>query len=92
MGGTISVIIKKDDKNIFKMKRWTNSFPSLFKNVNFLNKSETHINNYLKRWNEMNEDYEANKSSGKFEYPMTPVYIDGKNLMLLLNMGLFLLI
>jgi hypothetical protein len=80
MGGTISVIIKEDENTVHKMHRWTNSFPHFIKNIAFIKKDPKHLKEYLKTWNEMVEDYNTNKSSGKFKLNMTEVYVPDSGL------------
>ncbi len=76
MGGSIAVTIREENGTEHRMCRWTNSMPWGLNNVKMLSipPDPTHLAAYLKVWNEMRADYEANKSTGKFEFPMTDVY------------------
>lgn len=74
MGGVVTVIIKNKEK-IHKMARWTNSLPFFVKHQNFFSKDQNHLESYLNEWNKMQEDFEENKDTKKFKYPMTDLYI-----------------
>jgi hypothetical protein len=74
MGGTVTIIVKENEQTIHKMARWTNSFPQFIKNPKFFTKDPEHLKDYLKPWQDMMTDYEANKATGQFSHNMTDVY------------------
>ena len=80
MGGTTSVTLRKPDGEEFRMTRWTNSMPWGICNPRMFNANEQHMNDYLKSWLEMKEDYEANKDTGNFEHNMTDCYFPSEGL------------
>lgn len=81
MGGTISVAIrlsdeirKPDEPEIYKMYRWTNSLQLLWSDPRLAKNDRSHLDEYLKQWIEMRDDYEKNKKTDNFQFNMTPVY------------------
>ncbi|GAG29822.1 unnamed protein product, partial [marine sediment metagenome] len=80
MGGTTSVTLRKPDGEEFRMTRWTNSMPWGICNPRMFNKDESHMDDYLKQWLDMKEDYEKNVKTGKFELEMTDCYFPSEGL------------
>lgn len=74
MGGSVTMIIKKDNK-IKKMCRWTNALSSFFNNKKFLFQDDFYIKQYIKTYEQMEKDYERNKKDKNFEYDMSDVYV-----------------
>lgn len=74
MGGSIAVTLIKPDGEVLKMERWTNTLPDFLNHLDFINKKESHITNYLKEWRKMQKDYQKNGPDGPFKYEMTDVY------------------
>jgi Lhr-like helicase len=70
MGGTISITLRTVDGKEYRMQRRINTFPSFLNNLKFINEDPTHIQDYLKAWLDMKEDYE----SGKLQLNMTSMY------------------
>lgn len=75
MGGTVSVIIKDKNNQVHKMHRWTNSLPHFIQHFETSNQNPQVLKNYLTTWEEMSEDYNKNKKTGKFKLNMTSVYV-----------------
>jgi len=73
MGGSIAVTIREEDGTEHRMCRWTNPLPFVFSGI-FA--GEFNLEEYLKIWNEMREDYLENKDTGNFQHNMTSVYAD----------------
>ena len=74
MGGSVAVTLREPDGTEHRMCRWTNPLPWFINNMKFINKDPVHIKQWLDRWNEMRADWEKNKGTGKFEFPMTEAY------------------
>ena len=74
MGGNVAVTLREPDGTEHRMNRWTNTMSWFVNNMKFVNKEPDHIKAYLDRWNEMRTDWELNKGTGKFEFPMTDCY------------------
>lgn len=90
MGGSIAVTARRANGEVIRMCRWTNPLPFFFQNARLFEGDETHLDEYLKQWYQMRDDFERNntrpepdieedaeawdKWSARFEYPMTPVY------------------
>lgn len=74
MGGSIAVTLREPDGTEHRMIRWTNSLPWFVKNMRFVNKEQAHINHYMKKYNEMQKDWEKHRDDENFEFPMTDVY------------------
>lgn len=74
MGGTVAVTLRKPDGTEYRMDRWTNSMPWGIGNMKMLKHDMAHVDDYLKQWLEMRDDYERNKATGKFELNMTECY------------------
>lgn len=75
MGGTVAITVRKPDGQEFRMMRWTNALPHFVVNTRLLSKEEEHINDYIKTWQEMKQDYE-NKQR---QLPMSDVYVPYDN-------------
>jgi hypothetical protein len=74
MGGNLAITLILEDGKTYKMDRWTNTFPNFVNNMKFIRKDPIHIQNYLKSWLEMKEDWGKNGPDGPFEFNMTNVY------------------
>ena len=74
MGGSIGVTLIKPDGEVLKMCRWTNTLPSFIMDMGFINKKETHIEEYLESWLDMKKDWEENGPDGPFVHNMTDAY------------------
>jgi len=90
MGGSIAVTARRANGETVRMCRWTNSLPYFFQDARWLDGDETHLDEYLKQWYVMRDDYERNnpgpkpddddaadawrKWSDAFEHNMTSVY------------------
>lgn len=74
MGGALAITLREPDGTEHRMIRWTNSLPWFVKNMRFVNKEQAHINNYMKQYNDMQNDWEKHKDDKKFKFPMTEVY------------------
>ena len=74
MGGSIAVTLREPDGTEHRMVRWTNSLPWFVKNMKFVNKEKSHIDEYMKQYNQMMADWKANKETKNFVYNMTEVY------------------
>jgi hypothetical protein len=73
MGGTVHVYIRMPSGEFFRMCRWTNSL-GLLENAIIRPDIQTELDNYMKEWYKMREDYTQNKRSRRFVYPMTDMY------------------
>lgn len=75
MGGSVKVVIRKEDGTINAMTRWTNSLSYLIHNPDCFKSSESNaLAEYMNSFEEMKLDYEKHKVDGLFELPMTDVY------------------
>ena len=74
MGGSVAVTLREPNGTEHRMSRWTNALPWFVNNMKFVTKDPLHIKDYMARWNEMRADWEKNKDTGKFEFPMTTSY------------------
>lgn len=74
MGGNVTVVIRESSGIEHRMQRWTNSMPWGICNVKMMNEDRTHLDEYLKQWFEMKDDWEKNKDTQQFQFPMTSVY------------------
>ena len=74
MGGNMGVTLRFEDGSIEAMSRCTNPLPRFINSYGFITSNKQHLDDYMKTWYEMKDDYDRNKSTGKFEQPMTPVY------------------
>jgi len=80
MGGTVAVTLRKPDGTEYRMDRWTNSMPWGIGNRKMITHDMAHVDEYLKEWLGMKEDYEQNKETGVYEYPMTDCYFPSEGL------------
>lgn len=75
MGGSVKVIVRKEDGTINAMTRWTNSLSWLIhRSDSFISTENDAFNRYMQSFNDMKADYDKNKHNGKFELNMTDVY------------------
>jgi len=70
MGGSIAVTIREEDGTMHKMCRWTNSTPNFVNDEKLFLCDKQHLQDYLKTWYEMVEDYD----SGQNKLNMSSVY------------------
>lgn len=80
MGGTTSVTVRKPNGEDIRMTRWTNTMSWGICNNKMFESDEKHIDDYLDEWVSMQKDYEANKKTGNYEFPMTDCYFPGEGL------------
>lgn len=73
MGGYIRVIIRKPNREVLFMNRWTNPLPHFLDSISFHDEEE-HLKEYVDHWYDMQEDYNKNKKTKKFKHNMTDVY------------------
>lgn len=74
MGGNLAWTLRLSDGTEYRMDRWTNPMPIAIQDPAFLAEDPKAISEALDAWIAMNADWEANRESGDFEHPMTPVY------------------
>jgi len=75
MGGSVKVVIRKEDGTINAMTRWTNSLSYLIHNPDCFKSSESDsLAEYMNSFEEMKLDYEKHKEDKQFELNMTDVY------------------
>jgi len=74
MGGSVNVFLRDNDRNFYKMTRWTNTLPWFLDCIGHAEDDEKHIEDYLEQWLGMKDDWKKNKKSGSFEHNMTPAY------------------
>src|SRR3989344_6678036 len=74
MGGTVGLTIREPNGKEHRMARWTNILPWAIKNIRLLNKDEKHLQDVLKLWYEMRDDYLKHEKDKKFEFNMTECY------------------
>lgn len=80
MGGTIAITLRKPDGTEYRMDRWTNITPFYLSNIRLAEENETHIQEFLKEWFLMKDDYERHKDDKQFEQNMTDVYFPSQGL------------
>jgi len=76
MGGSINVFVRKSDRTLIKMTRWTNTIRYLTALIGHVDE-DTHLASYMKEWLPMQEDWQENGPKGPFKHNMTPVYFPG---------------
>ena len=59
MGGSLGVTIRDIEGKEHRMCRWTNPTPSFINSVGFIEKDQTHLDEYLKVWYDMVESYKT---------------------------------
>lgn len=74
MGGNIHVTFRDTDGTLYYMERWTNPLPHFIKNVLTTNDIESVVQEWMQSYNGMKADYEANRDTGNYQYPMTECY------------------
>jgi len=74
MGGSVAVTLREPDGTDHRMCRWTNCLPYYVRNLKIVQKDPDHINNFLRQWERMREDYLLHKDDEQYEFPMTPAY------------------
>jgi len=74
MGGTIGITVRTPDGKERRMGRWTNPIPYFVNSLKLINDNMEHVNDYFKHDEEMVEDWEENKNTKNFKFPMTPCY------------------
>jgi hypothetical protein len=79
MGGVVKFIMRETSGKVHYMNRWTNIFPEIIHSSAFFNEDKDYIENIvLKQWIEMENDYQENKKTKQFKYPMTSVYFPSR--------------
>ena len=61
MGGCIGITIREENGKEHRMCRWTNPTPHFINHSKFIEKDKSHLENYLKTWYEMVDDYNGPK-------------------------------
>jgi hypothetical protein len=74
MGGTVAVTLREKNGEEHRMLRWTNTLPTFIEHIDFVQKKQTHVENYMEQWNLMKKDWEDNNQKNSFVYTMTKVY------------------
>lgn len=74
MGGSVGLTIREPNGKEHRMCRWTNIIPSILNNLRLVNKDPAYVQDIVKPWYDMRQDYEAHKTDEKFEQNMSPVY------------------
>lgn len=74
MGGTIAVTIRQHDKSLVKMARWTNIFPYVVMEKDFIEDQDTYFKKFIGEWEKLRRDYLKHEKDKKFKYPMTECY------------------
>lgn len=70
MGGIVQLVIRKDNYKIISLPVWTNSCAiHILKNPNFFRGDFTELEEFINHHNDLIEDYQNNKDSGKFKHP-----------------------
>ena len=67
MGKRVGLTLRAPDGKEHRMCRWTNILASIINNIRLVNKDNSHIEDIIKTWYEMREDYESHKADGNFE-------------------------
>jgi hypothetical protein len=73
MGGAVNVFVRDNDRNFYRMSRWTNTLSSFLTIIGHVDE-EDNLSEYMKPWLGMKDDWEKNKHTNLFEYNMTPCY------------------
>lgn len=72
MGGTVQLVIRKEDYKIISLPVWTNSCAvHLLKNPYFYRNDFSKLEEFIEHHNFLMSDYIANQDSNKFEHPST---------------------
>ena len=79
MGGNVNVFLRDNNRNFYKMTRWTNTLPSFLDCIGHVENEETHLDEYLESWLGMKEDWDKNRKTSLFELNMTSVYFPSPN-------------
>lgn len=79
MGGTVAVTLRTENGEEHRMARWTNIFPAIVHNLDFLSGDLGYWNEILERFYEMRKDWEESQmccdpESFDFKYPMSSCY------------------
>lgn len=78
MGGSVKVVVRKENGEILAMRRWTNSLSSLLKVTDCYKSTDSDaFKEYMKAYDDMKADYAKNKESSDYELNMTSLYFDG---------------
>lgn len=96
MGGSIGFTIREKNGTEHRMCRWTNSMPGFINHIDFIEESDEHLQNYLKVYLDMKEDWEKHgedwdaegRDYGIFEHHMTPVYAPFNGILAPIEYGL----
>lgn len=80
MGGSVKVVVRKENGEILAMRRWTNSLSLLLKEKGCYESTDSdEFKEYMKAYYEMKADYEKNKNNENYELNMTSAYFDGED-------------
>lgn len=77
MGGSIAVTVRRANGENIRMCKWTNTLPGFFKNIDWIDGKEQHLDEYLKSWYDRRApDSHSDQSSRseQFHSNRTPVY------------------
>ena len=74
MGGSIAVVIRKENGSVMPMHRWTNELPYVINNINIPLLGDESVRDYINTWTKWKDDWEKNKETGKYEFAMTDTY------------------
>lgn len=76
MGGTIALTVRDKAGKLHKMARWTNTMSNFIGSMGLINEDAKHLQDYLKVFQGMREDYLKHKEDKKFEFEMSDCYGD----------------
>lgn len=73
MGGNVALTIRTNTAE-WRMDRWTNIMPAILHDINFLKGDPKSLNEIIKPWEDMANDWKKNQPDGPFDFNMIPVY------------------
>ncbi len=74
MSGTVGLTIREPNGKEHRMARGTKILSWTINNIRLLNKDEKHLQDVLKLWHKMRDDYLKHEKDKKFKFPMTKAY------------------
>lgn len=74
MGGNVAWTLRLEDGTEYRMSRWTNIFAHATINEPFLRGEPDAIQESLEEWFQMKKDWEDNKKTKNYNFPMTDCY------------------
>lgn len=81
MGGTISITLRVNNEEVYKMDRSTNILPYFLAHHGLYSGLGADLDSwkaeFLEKWLEMKDDWDKNHETGQFQFPMTPCYMPG---------------